>query len=147
MRRKNILSVIVACGIWMTLLACGGPGTSNTNTSSSGLCGGGCPSGQYCWNGVCVVGCNTNTECAADQYCDTDVKQCANKKVPTCPDTPCGDNQTCVNGYCSAKEAPAPKKKTEEGACKLAIDGNDGCKSNEICLSALLAMATLIISR
>ncbi len=123
--------------IWIATLvclsmfvACGG----STDVSSNGLCAGGCPSGQFCWNGLCVVGCNTNAECAGDQYCDTDVKQCANKTVSVCPDTPCGANQTCVNGYCSASAAAEPKKKDDSGACKPAADGNDGCEENELCI-------------
>ena len=143
---KKWMSVVLVCSLWMLMFACGTPGegnngnngsnSGNSQSSANGLCGAGCPTGQFCWNGVCAIGCNTNAECASDQYCDTDIKQCANKTIPTCPDTPCKENQTCVNGYCSAKAAPPPKKKDESGACKLAVDGNDGCKSNEICIDA-----------
>jgi len=155
MTRKlhNVFRIFLFCiAISSMMVACGGdPGGNNNNNNNSsnnnnnnnnggttkevkGLCGAGCPKGQFCFNGICAVGCNTDKECETNQYCDTDIKQCSNKEVKTCPDTPCGANQECVNGLCSAKKADPPKKRNESGACTPAVDGKDGCKRHEVCL-------------
>jgi hypothetical protein len=116
----------------------GGASNSNSGASDStpttsgggvpGPCGAGneCPDGQFCWNGICALGCNSDGDCADDQYCATDTDRlCHNKEVTTCPDVPCADTQVCVNGFCSTPPPP-----TE---CMPALV-NDGCESNAVCL-------------
>ncbi len=103
--------------------------TSNQPTGGDdfGLCNADnpCPSGQFCFNGLCSLGCNSNGDCADDQYCDTEFKQCHNKEVQTCPDTPCPSGQECVQGLCSAGST--------NKACEQMPNGQDGCASNELC--------------
>lgn len=85
-----------------------------------------CPNGQFCFNGVCALGCNSDGDCASDQYCATDEDRlCHNKEVSTCPDVPCAEGQVCVNGYCST-----PPPATE---C-MPFAPDDGCDKNAICL-------------
>ncbi len=104
-------------------------GTQNNNGGFEMPCNSSkpCPSGQFCFNGLCAIGCNTNAECASDQYCDTDWKQCRNKTVSTCPETPCAETQSCVQGYCTAKEVPATQ-------CDPSGGPNDGCATDAFCL-------------
>lgn len=138
MVRLMALMVLMVGG----LIACGGGNEVNNpnNPGGSGgsdinsLCGARCPDGQFCFNGLCVVGCNSDGDCASNQYCNTDEKQCANKTVPSCPETACGENQECVNGLCSAKSSTPPAKKDDAGACQLSADGSDGCKKYELCI-------------
>lgn len=86
-----------------------------------------CPDGQFCFNGLCALGCNSNGDCADDQYCATDGDRlCHNKEVSTCPDTPCAEGQVCVNGLCST---PAPQT-----SCQPDPAGQDGCDSNAVCI-------------
>lgn len=88
-----------------------------------------CPSGQFCFNGLCALGCTNNGDCAADQYCGTDTDLlCHNKTVDTCPTVPCPDGQQCVNGFCSAAEPPTT-------ACQQMPNGEDGCAKNALCIS------------
>jgi hypothetical protein len=110
-------------------------GESNTDANPttsggpSGACGAGgneCPDGQFCFNGFCELGCNSNGDCADDQYCATDGDRlCHNKEATTCPDVPCEDGQVCVNGFCST---PPP-----DTQCMPALV-DDGCESNAVCL-------------
>lgn len=85
-----------------------------------------CPDGQFCFNGLCAIGCQSNADCAADQYCDTEFDMlCHNKTVSTCPDVACPEGQECVNGFCSAGP-------TDE-VCMQMPNGEDGCAKNELC--------------
>lgn len=91
-----------------------------------------CPDGQFCFNGLCALGCNSNDDCAADQYCDTEFDRlCHNKTVSTCPDTPCPEGQECVNGFCSAGK--------ESGQCEQMPNGEDGCDKSSLCIEDLEA--------
>jgi hypothetical protein len=84
-----------------------------------------CPSGQFCFNGICAIGCTNNGDCAEDQYCATDTDMlCHNKEVTTCPETPCADGQVCVQGLCSTPPSTG---------CDL-FAPQDGCESNELCI-------------
>ena len=88
-----------------------------------------CPSGQFCFNGLCALGCTSNGDCAADQYCGTDTDLlCHNKTVETCPTVACPDGQQCVNGFCSATELPTT-------TCEQMPNGEDGCAKNALCIS------------
>ncbi|MBI5545938.1 MAG: hypothetical protein HY901_18770 [Deltaproteobacteria bacterium] len=124
----------LALALSLSLVACSESPTDDPDTTSSGVydsskpCGepNKCPSGQFCWNGLCVVGCNTNQECAADQFCDTFWKQCANKTVSTCPEVPCAASQTCVNSVCTAKDQPKQTCDPDSFA--------DGCANDAFCL-------------
>lgn len=136
---------------WMTLAlvtACGpvvsgndgGTGGGGGGTGGGGGGGGGssalcsasnkCPAGQFCFNGLCAMGCNSNGDCAADQYCDTaDLGPpyfCKNKTVTSCPSTPCASNQQCINSVCSAKPDPS-------ASCTPRPDFNDGCDKYSVC--------------
>lgn len=85
-----------------------------------------CPDGQFCYNGICAIGCNSDGDCADNQYCATDEDRlCHNKEVTTCPEVPCVDGQICVNGYCST---PPPATECEPFAPE------DGCDKNALCL-------------
>ncbi|MBL8951930.1 MAG: hypothetical protein JNK82_14200 [Myxococcaceae bacterium] len=133
----------MACGTTGGGGAGGGSGTAGSGTGGgSGSAGSGefglcsaankCPSGQFCFNGVCAIGCQSNGDCATDQYCDTmDLGPpffCKNKTVSTCPTVACAENQECKNGLCAAKPAPnAP-------ACMPRPDGMDGCDKYSLCL-------------
>lgn len=88
-----------------------------------------CPDGQFCWNGLCALGCTNNGDCADDQYCATDTDMlCHNKTVETCPAVACPDGQECVNGFCSAAEQPAT-------VCEQMPNGEDGCAKDALCYS------------
>ncbi len=86
-----------------------------------------CPDGQFCFNGICALGCNSDGDCASNQYCDTDFDRlCHNRTVTTCPDTPCAEGQTCTNGLCSAPPV--------EADCTPRLDGgDDGCDEYSLC--------------
>lgn len=86
-----------------------------------------CPDGQFCWNGICALGCNSDGDCASNQYCDTEFDRlCHNKEVATCPETPCEEGQSCVNGFCSAGATES---------CMAMPNGEDGCAKNELCIA------------
>ncbi len=89
-----------------------------------------CPSGQFCFNGLCAIGCNTNADCASDQYCDTTYTHtCQNKDVPQCTtDMDCGPDQVCVSGFCGTKP--------DTGSCDPngLFVGDDGCSEDALCL-------------
>lgn len=85
-----------------------------------------CPDGQFCFNGVCAIGCLSDKDCADNQFCATDDDMlCHNKQVPTCPDTPCVEGQVCVNGFCST---PPPDTQCDPTTLP------DGCESNALCI-------------
>ncbi|HEY8380113.1 MAG TPA: hypothetical protein VIK91_26665, partial [Nannocystis sp.] len=84
-----------------------------------------CPDGQFCFNGICEIGCNSDNDCAENQYCATDDDRlCHNKTVTTCPEVPCAETQVCVNGFCST---PPPEKECEP------FSPDDGCEKNAVC--------------
>ena len=125
MHRPRIIAALS-----LLLGACGGGGGGGPSGPDDFLpCNASkpCPSGQFCYNGLCALGCNSNGDCARDQYCDTSGDRlCHNKSVSTCPDTPCASGQVCVKGLCST---PPP-----DTMCTPRFDQNDGCESNAICL-------------
>jgi hypothetical protein len=87
-----------------------------------------CPDGQFCFNGICAIGCQSNGDCAADQFCDTEFdKLCHNKTVTTCPEVACPEGQECVNGFCSGS--------SEEAMCAQMPNGEDGCEKNALCIA------------
>lgn len=91
-----------------------------------------CPSGQFCFNGLCALGCTSNGDCAADQYCDTEFDHlCHNKTVQTCSGgSDCFTTQECVSGFCSTPP-PATQCDPDQVA-----SGNDGCDSKSVCLDS-----------
>lgn len=138
---RRMLSAVT--GLW--LVACGGTTPGGGGAGGGGSTGGGngsnqqapcsasnkCPAGQFCFNGLCAVGCQSNGDCAADQYCDTaDLGPpyfCKNKTVSSCPATPCASNQECRQGLCSARLEP------NAASCTPRQDFNDGCDKYAIC--------------
>ena len=77
----------------LALAACGGIDNTvhNDQNQNNGYdatkpCGSAnkCPAGEFCFNGLCAEGCNSNGDCAQDQYCDTSWMRCTNKVVATC---------------------------------------------------------------
>jgi hypothetical protein len=130
---RNLGSVFATLTLTLSL-NCGG-GDDDTEGVDSGssieerVCSSSnpCPSGQFCWNGLCALGCNSNADCAEDQYCDTEFDRlCHNKTVTTCPETPCAEGQICRDGLCSTPP--------EETGCTPRPDGHDGCDEYSICL-------------
>ncbi|NMB77297.1 MAG: hypothetical protein GYA21_19485 [Myxococcales bacterium] len=87
-----------------------------------------CPAGQFCWNGICALGCMSDNDCASNQYCDTLGSQlCVNRQVSSCSqDTDCAENQVCLMGMCTADAEPKQ--------CTPRVDGQDGCDEYSICL-------------
>ncbi len=137
------LTLAVACGD--TGGTAGGDNGGNTGGGNTGGGSGGeqqqsalcsatnkCPSGMFCFNGLCAIGCTSNNDCAADQYCDTKtvgpIAYCQNKVVKTCAaNGDCAASQLCLNGLCSMKP---PEVKP---ACQLTYDANDGCGEYSLC--------------
>jgi len=112
----------------------GNPDTGNPDTGGDGdgfgLCSSSnpCPAGQFCFNGLCAIGCTSDGDCASNQYCDTEWDMlCKNKVVPTCSsDDDCAASQICVNQYCST---PPPNT-----SCNPENPFMDGCASDSLCL-------------
>jgi hypothetical protein len=90
-----------------------------------------CPDGQFCFNGLCALGCNSDADCAENQYCDTSFDfLCHNNEVPTCnDDDDCAEGQICSGGLCSTP--PEDTSCNPDGV----FLGDDGCASNALCLS------------
>ena len=110
---------------------CGDDPVENANGSAGplGVCSSAnpCPDGQFCFNGICALGCTNDGNCADNQYCDTEWSMtCQNKEVTTCPETPCASSQICQNGLCSTPPPPT--------MCMPRADGLDGCEENAICI-------------
>jgi hypothetical protein len=85
-----------------------------------------CPSGQFCWNGFCALGCTSDDNCDADTYCN--VNHCAPTEVPTCSDdAECDDGFACVFDYCAVIPV-------EPEGCQWNDNLQDGCAGNEVCL-------------
>lgn len=146
--RANILSLAAVACLSLSFFGCnatvgdatdgdtsnGDPTDNGSNPTDGG--GGGfspcdagnpCPDGQFCFNGICAIGCNSDGDCASNQYCDTDGDRlCHNKTVETCPETPCAEGQECVNGFCSAGATET---------CMAMPNGEDGCAKNELCIA------------
>jgi hypothetical protein len=92
-----------------------------------------CPSGQFCFNGLCALGCQSNANCAADQYCDTEFDRlCHNKVVPTCStaSNTCGSTQRCFNGFCSTPPPQTAMQCNPKGVGS----GTDGCDRSSLCI-------------
>ncbi len=90
-----------------------------------------CPSGEFCFNGICAYGCTADGNCASNQYCDTAfTKTCQNKAAPPgcTKDGDCATNQVCVSGLCSVVPAETP-------ACTPPAGANDGCDAKSVCLA------------
>lgn len=132
------ISALVACDA--TIAGDGDEaGTSGGDSNGDGNDGGNwepcsdanpCPDGQFCFNGLCAVGCTSDGDCADNQYCDTDSLLCQNNEVPTCQsDDDCASSQICVNGYCSTPP--------DDTSCNFEDPNNDGCPSNAVCLEDL----------
>lgn len=142
----QFLILAAACA---ALVACGSSGvqsnpgtgsTGGTTGSSAGTTGGGgggfspcdasnkCPSGEFCFNGVCAEGCNSDGDCASNQYCDTgETRLCQDKTVATCSSSSdCASTQVCQDSYCTT---PPPST-----SCQVTYDQNDGCDVNSVCL-------------
>ncbi len=134
------LGVIAACSSTTSTGSSGSSGSSGTSGGGGGGGGGPdflcssskpCPSGEFCFNGICAYGCTNDGNCAANQYCDTGFsKTCQNKTGPAgcTKDTECASNQACVSGLCSVVPATSPTCKPPPGA-------NDGCDTNSVCLA------------
>ncbi|QSQ24804.1 hypothetical protein JY651_07635 [Pyxidicoccus parkwayensis] len=112
-------------------------GPTDPHSQGGGLCSASnaCPSGQFCFNGLCAIGCQSDSNCAADQYCDledmgTPVAFCKKKSVSTCSsDSQCASNQRCVEGLCSLRPPANPP------SCNAnTSDFNDGCDKYALCL-------------
>ncbi len=153
MKRRSTLSLalgLVAC-LGCNITVDVGDGGAGGSAGSGGGAGGGaggsssgadfgayftcsaskaCPSGQFCFNGLCALGCQNNGQCAADQYCDTEWDRlCHNRVVPTCADaSACASTQLCVSGFCSTP--PPATQCNPDGA----YQGQDGCASNALCV-------------
>lgn len=112
--------------------ATGGGGTSATGGGGNAVwvpCSASnkCPSGQFCFNGLCAIGCLSANDCAANQYCDTSKfgdQLCHDKVVPTCPEAACASSQVCSNGLCST---PPPATQCTVGQAA------DGCDKYSVC--------------
>lgn len=120
------LAVTAGCGAVQPGASGGGGGGGSESPCSASKA---CPSGQFCFNGICAVGCQSNQDCASDQYCATDSDRlCHNKTVTTCPEVPCASGQQCVSGLCSTPPPPTQCDPEQVG------NGMDGCEKNAICL-------------
>jgi hypothetical protein len=134
MSMRRIGAILFACSLLMA--GCGnssgtGNGPSNSNGSSLPCTPGDndCPAGQFCFNGLCAIGCQSNQDCASDQYCATDTDGlCHNKQVPTCDgDGDCEGRQVCTQGYCTAPSE-------SEQQCDPNAISNDGCSDTAVCV-------------
>jgi hypothetical protein len=105
----------------------GSPGLGGALCSSSSPC----PTGEFCFNGICAYGCTADSDCASNQYCDTSFsKTCQDKSGPSecSSDSDCATNQTCISGLCSV----VPAQPTQ---CTPPPGANDGCDMNSVCVA------------
>ncbi|MFV8749796.1 Dickkopf N-terminal cysteine-rich domain-containing protein [Nannocystaceae bacterium ST9] len=85
-----------------------------------------CPDGQFCFNGLCALGCTSDENCSEDQYCDGDSLLCQDDEVSTCSsDDDCGEGQICFEQFCST--APV------DTDCEPWALTMDGCPSDAVC--------------
>jgi len=142
----NVKQLVMGMFLALAVVGCGstkdddgqGP-DGNPNEQGAGLCSTSkpCPSGQFCFNGLCALGCQSNGDCAADQYCDTEdtatlISYCKNKKVPTCSsNSQCQSNQVCIEGLCSLAPPANPPSCNPN-----TTDFKDGCDTYAVCLDA-----------
>lgn len=114
----------------------GSDSASNSDSNSDSDSGGGpslicdaeapCPDGQFCFNGLCALGCTNDDNCADNQFCDTDLLLCQNTAVATCVDEDeCLGEQICISGLCSTPP--------EQTGCNP-TSPEDGCASDAVCL-------------
>jgi len=139
------LSMILLCvftlSLSLSMVACGdgdgeggGGAGGGTGTLPIGLCNANtpCPDGQFCFNGLCALGCQNDDQCASNQHCDIEiggVGWCKGNTVPTCSsDSDCALSQECRSGICSQKPVTPPP------ACEWKADGTDGCAADEVCM-------------
>lgn len=131
-RSALVLLLVPACDADLGELDDDTDGAANTSRGDAGgfePCSNDnpCPNGQFCWNGLCAIGCTSNGDCADDQYCDTDLLLCQNAEVPGCQNADdCFGEQICVQGLCSTPPEPT--------ACVVGASP-DGCESNAVCFS------------
>jgi hypothetical protein len=112
----------------------GGGGGASTGTTTGthpvyDACSTGmpCSPGKTCVNGLCEKGCNTDADCATDEYCALSSGQvCQPKTLVACPVTPCAPTQVCVDGICATEPTGMP--------CGPNPFGGDGCQMNALCL-------------
>ncbi len=136
---KSLTLSLSAVVLALAFAACGDgvnsdPNNNNNNSFNASLpcsTANKCPSGQFCFNGICAVGCNSNKDCADDEFCDDFWRECHSKVVKSCPTTACPATQSCVNGLCTSKE-PAPMPSQCDP--KQVFSGVDGCEQSAVCL-------------
>ena len=124
-----------ACSTSATVTGPGGGDGGNVGQDSLGLCSATspCPTGEFCFDGLCAYGCTNDANCAANQYCDTGFsKTCQNKQGPSgCTGAgDCAKDQTCVNGLCST-----PPPNPPPAACTPPPGANDGCDEGSLCIA------------
>jgi hypothetical protein len=86
-----------------------------------------CSPGKTCVNGLCEKGCNSDADCAADEYCALSNGQvCQPQTLTACPATPCAPTQVCVEGVCGTEPTGMP--------CGPNPFGGDGCMNDALCL-------------
>ncbi len=141
------MALLAACGSGGASGKTNGGGTSSGSSSggtgSSGggnpvtnpTCPAGCPSGEFCFDGLCAVGCMSDSNCASNQYCDTEwTHLCQDKTVASCSaNSDCQSGQLCVEGLCSATLTQQPPQPCNPNA-NLASGQSDGCDSTSVCL-------------
>ncbi|MBM4355522.1 MAG: hypothetical protein FJ109_17325 [Deltaproteobacteria bacterium] len=134
---KKVRFTIIAA-LFLALAGCDGGGGDDNNGGGGGgggdMCGGKCVDGQYCWNGICVNGCLSNGDCAADQYCVDDEffdqGHCSLKEATGCAsNSDCTSPQVCKLGACVTEAAEPPP-----AGCEWKSDMTDGCEANEVCI-------------
>ncbi|AGC41936.1 hypothetical protein MYSTI_00586 [Myxococcus stipitatus DSM 14675] len=134
--------VVMGLFLALAVVGCGGTkdddgGNDDPGKQGEGLCSASkaCPSGQFCFNGLCAIGCQSNANCAADQYCDLEdtgmpAAFCKNKKAGTCSsNSQCLSNQICIEGLCSLKPPENPPTCNPNTS-----DFKDGCDTYSVCL-------------
>lgn len=95
-----------------------------------------CRPGEECFNGLCTPRCQSNGDCAAEQYCQTEGDRlCHNKTVTTCPEVACESMQVCEHGFCSTPPPPTQCNPQQ------AFSGNDGCGNTSLCLDSQTTQA------
>ncbi|MHB8420810.1 MAG: hypothetical protein ACYDCL_22270 [Myxococcales bacterium] len=141
----------ITTSLALTLAACGSNGndgkTKTSTSSGSGSSGGspifnptcpsGCPKGQFCFDGLCAIGCLADSDCSSSQYCDTQWSHlCQDEQVPSCSSSSgCQGGQQCVEGLCTAALTQQPASPCNPNV-NLASGQSDGCDATSVCLQA-----------